>query len=327
MTELENKLVPTLKEHLSFWRRYVDDTLCFVKEGSCEFVLAFINNFHPNIKFTYETERNNMISFLDVLLVKRKSCIDTAVFRKSINSNLYINWNSFAPEVWKKSTLRCLVKREYKVCNQDYFLHMELEHLQNTFIQINDFPLAVVKRIFKEVQLEEKRKERPGEPPVDEIIQPPDEMKIVQLTLPYAGEKGELIAREINQHFKNVQPNIKARVCYRAKRLGSAFNIKDQTSKKYKHNVVYEVECSGCDTRYIGKSRRRLEERTVEHAGRDNNSHVVKHTQWHDHGEITLDNIKILNRNYKNYYKRKISEALFIKQKSLLLTYKIILSP
>ena len=41
-------------------------------------------------------------------------------------------------------------------------------------------------------------------------------------------QQGELIAREINQHFKNVQPNIKARVCYRAKRLGSAFNIKDQ---------------------------------------------------------------------------------------------------
>ena len=123
-------------------------------------------------------------------------------------------------------------------------------------------------------------------------------MKIVQLTLPYAGE---LIAREINQHFKNAQPNIKGRVCYKVKRLGSAFNIKDRTSKKYKHNVVYEVECSGCDA--IGEIGRRLEERTVEHAGRDNNSHVVKHTQQHYHGEITLDNVKILNRNYKNYYK------------------------
>ena len=116
MTELENKLVPTLKEHLSFWRRYVDDTLCFVKEGSCEFVLAFINNFHPNIKFTYETERNNMISFLDVLLVKRELCIDTAVFRKSTNSNLYINWNSFAPEVWKQSLIHCWLCRRSTVC-------------------------------------------------------------------------------------------------------------------------------------------------------------------------------------------------------------------
>ena len=138
MTELENKLVPTLKEYPSFWRRYTDDTLCFVKEGSCEFVLAIFNIFHRNIKFTYEIGSNNMISFLDVLLVERESCIDTAVFRKSTNSNLYINWNSFAPEVWKKSTLRCLekstlrclVKRAYKVCNQNYFLHMELEHLQ-----------------------------------------------------------------------------------------------------------------------------------------------------------------------------------------------------
>lgn len=32
MVELENTLVPTLSDSLLFWKRYVDDTLCFVKK-------------------------------------------------------------------------------------------------------------------------------------------------------------------------------------------------------------------------------------------------------------------------------------------------------
>ena len=30
MVELENKLVPTLTDYMKFWKRYVDDTICFV---------------------------------------------------------------------------------------------------------------------------------------------------------------------------------------------------------------------------------------------------------------------------------------------------------
>ena len=45
------------------------------------------------------------------------------------------------------------------------------------------------------------------------------------------------------------------------------------------------------------------------------NSHVVKHTLESGHSEITIENVKIINSNYRNYYKRKVSEALYIKQK------------
>ena len=54
MVELERKLIPMLKDHLSCWRRYFDDTICFIKNGSVEHVLSTLNNFHSSIKFTYE---------------------------------------------------------------------------------------------------------------------------------------------------------------------------------------------------------------------------------------------------------------------------------
>ena len=57
MVELERIVVPTLATHLRFWRRYVDDTICFVKTGSIEYILSVINNFHEKIQFTYEFEK------------------------------------------------------------------------------------------------------------------------------------------------------------------------------------------------------------------------------------------------------------------------------
>uniref|UniRef100_UPI001C078ED7 hypothetical protein n=1 Tax=Acinetobacter baumannii TaxID=470 RepID=UPI001C078ED7 len=66
---------------------------------------------------------------------------------------------------------------------------------------------------------------------------------------------------------------------------------------------------------YIGESCRRLEERVKDHSERDRNSHVLKHSLETGHRTIDIGNTKILNSNYKNYFKRKVSEAIYIKQK------------
>ena len=103
MVELETRLVPRLSEHLKLRKRYVDDTLCFIKRGTSDLILPQLNNFHKIVKFTYEKQNNNMIAFLDVLLVQRGNEIDTTVFRKSTNTDIYINWNPFATEIWKRA--------------------------------------------------------------------------------------------------------------------------------------------------------------------------------------------------------------------------------
>ena len=82
--ELERNLIPTVKDHLSFWRRYADDTICFIKNGSLEHVLSTPNNFHSSIKITYETESGNKLSFLDVQLMRTGDNIETCVFRNQL---------------------------------------------------------------------------------------------------------------------------------------------------------------------------------------------------------------------------------------------------
>ena len=60
--------VYTMSNVLSKWQRYVDDIIAFVKEDQVTNVLKILNKYHKDIKFTHETEENNKLPFLDVLL-------------------------------------------------------------------------------------------------------------------------------------------------------------------------------------------------------------------------------------------------------------------
>ena len=66
MVELERTILPTLREHMRPWKRYVDDTISYIKEESIEHVLSKLNGYHDNIKLTYEVENAGKLPFLDV---------------------------------------------------------------------------------------------------------------------------------------------------------------------------------------------------------------------------------------------------------------------
>ena len=89
MVELEKIIIPKLEREVKLWRRFVDDTICFAKMDSLNYILLTINSFHKNIKCTMEIEQNSTIPFLDVLLIRTPQKIHTTVYHKSTNTNLY----------------------------------------------------------------------------------------------------------------------------------------------------------------------------------------------------------------------------------------------
>ena len=94
-----------------FYLRYVDDILAaFDKEQDSLNFLNFLNNKHPNIKFTTEKQVNHSIAFLNVFI----SGIDN---QKSTYIRLLLNFKSFTSFSYKISLIKCLIDRSFKICN------------------------------------------------------------------------------------------------------------------------------------------------------------------------------------------------------------------
>ena len=81
MCELENTVIPQLGDDIDSWTRYVDDTFAFIKPGRIELVKRKLNEFHENIKFTHELEKDKTIPFLDILIqMTGNRGIETSVY-------------------------------------------------------------------------------------------------------------------------------------------------------------------------------------------------------------------------------------------------------
>ena len=102
---------------------------------------------------------------------------------------------------------------------------------------------------------------------------------------------------------------------YTGTKLGSNFQIKDKTEFNLKHDLVYYVKCPECQEDYIGEIGRRLHERICDHNGKDSRSHMLKHSLENNQRQVSFEDFRILRNGYTNSkIKRKISEALFIKE-------------
>ena len=73
MEIVETKTLQTFQNPPIIWKRYVDDTFVVIKKNNLEAFHEHLNKIEASIKFTIETESNNSLPFLDVLVVKEKS--------------------------------------------------------------------------------------------------------------------------------------------------------------------------------------------------------------------------------------------------------------
>ena len=127
MISLEKNILPKLESYLCNWRRYIDDIFAYVLSEKIDLIIHESNSCHPNIKFTYELELDNKLVFLDVCVTRiDKDEIETSVYRKATNTNIYINWHSHALSNWKTGTLRNRIKKQSSQAPQNSFLETKL---------------------------------------------------------------------------------------------------------------------------------------------------------------------------------------------------------
>ena len=263
------------------------------------------------------------ISFLDVDIIRNENgSLSTAVYRKSTDTNVYINWSSFAPKEWKIGTLKGLVRRAYLVCSTQAALQKELSFLKFVFRKYNGYPSKVVfntiletkKKLDKEKELqlrsETQHSEETNTSNSDEVIHHP------HLKLPYKGKMGEgLITKFRNKISQLVSSNIKPRITYQGKKLNNLFPLKDKIKKEHSCNLVYSFSSSLDENKkveYVGETKVRFEDRVDEHIRRDKKSSIYKHI---NDNNITVNNknFNILDKGFSNTRDRKLAEALYIR--------------
>ena len=149
---MRNLFCSSVTDSNSHRRRYVDDTFVFIKKGCVEHALARLNSFHKNIQFICELEYQNKLSFLDVLLIRSGTKIETTVYRKSTSNEIYLNWGSFALVTWKRGTLKTLFNRAYIGYFTDYRLKKEPDHLRYVLQKHNNYIKWIIKQITKQIK-------------------------------------------------------------------------------------------------------------------------------------------------------------------------------
>ena len=183
MTSLKENVIPSLSSSLCNWKIYAGDTHADVDHAKVDMILYTLNNFHPNIKFTFELEQNNTINFLDVTIKKsNNNDIETTTYRNTTITNIYIHCNSRAPVEWKTGTLINLLKRAKTVFSNDILLDKEVKHLMKMFHEINGYPKIIVNRIIQQDIYQNQRELKPPESN--------DTSNKFQLILPYSGKQG-----------------------------------------------------------------------------------------------------------------------------------------
>ena len=148
MTALEDKIIKDLLDNniITFYTRYVDDTLVLVKPHHINLVLEKLNSFHPNIQFTHEEfVDHNGVHFLDIKITPN----GITVFRKNTHTGQYIHFTSFTPWSHKIAWIRSLVTRAHKICSNAQTLKTETENILK-FMSWNGFPKTLSKKLIKQ---------------------------------------------------------------------------------------------------------------------------------------------------------------------------------
>ena len=78
----------------------------------------FLNNRHPNTKFTIGKQNNHCIAFLDASISGiNNQNLTLPTYHKSTYTGLPLNLKSLKSFSDKTSLIKCLIDRSFKICN------------------------------------------------------------------------------------------------------------------------------------------------------------------------------------------------------------------
>lgn len=273
------KLEEELKELDSmprYYRRYVDDTLALFDDATTgdEF-FEKLNNIHPNLTFTKEDAENQSIPFIGIRIQIVNSQFRTSIYHKSTDKGLYLHFQSFSDEKYKRSLVWTMINRAYTLSSDWSAIHDEINYLSTCFRKLN-YPANLFEKSTKRF-VNSKFETQPA----------PEKTDLIPILLPYKGKDAATVLRRDLNVLNNILKR-KPTPVFTSTKLSSIVKLKEEKPKMLLDtNVVYKFECS-CNKSYIGYTCRFLHIRIEEHL-KSNSSSIFRHAKLCGHTTCASD--------------------------------------
>lgn len=349
MEYLLDKALENLDYELKTCVKYVDDLFLVVPRDKISQTLNTFNSIHPSIQFTHEMENNNILPFLDVLVIHNPNgTLQFDWYTKPTSSGRLLNFLSNHPLTQKLNVMDNLIQRIFNISSPEF--HAKNRKTIQDILTNNNYPPKLIQQRIKKYfcslhsrhnivinNNNNSSKTQPINASIQQnnnsFTQPINNNNnvTVQTTNPTEIQfRGMLFDSSCSQ-------NISKLVCKRVPDLKIGFKPyltnrtvftkpKQKTPLEQMYNVVYKIPCFGdgrkskCDLSYVGTTGHRCGNRFDQHEDDlrtfnltndlDNSTAVVHH--FYDTGHVPdRGKAKILEVQH-TYTKRKVLESLHI---------------
>ena len=276
VTKIENTIFNSnIPSQPLFYRRYVDDTFAmFTSKAKSEHFFNVLNSAHPNLKFTMETSTTSL-PFLDASISIKNGKFETRVYRKPTSTGVMIHYNSTAPFKWKRSLIKCLLLRAYRISSNIEIFNSEI-NIVKTSLMNNAYPKQLIDRITQDFITRHGIDDTTFKKSQANLPDKPSTTNKTYFTIPYLGKPSLRFQRKLKRNFQD--SGLEVEIAYNTTKIGSYFGLKTRTPYLFKSNVVYKFTCTRDENiTYIGESKRQLYQRIKDHCEKDKNSAIFGH--------------------------------------------------
>lgn len=264
LTDLFDKKIQKFNFKPTFLKKFIDDIITTAPIEHVAHTKDLLRD--GRLEFTFETEKENMINFLDLTLIhQRNGRIITNWYSKPTTSNRVLNYLSSHPHRMKWSIATSTV-RKILTLSDPIFARKNIEKIHH-ILASNNYPPKIIERAIQGY-----RKTRQAVP---SNANNTTEMKPKYASIHYVPGLSENIARTFHTSIPDLTIAPKP-----SKKLKSSYsNMKSRIGKFGQRNVIYNIPCeqpTECvEDHYIGNTGRRLGIRTGEHEHDYENRHMT----------------------------------------------------
>lgn len=276
MSNFEEVLANTLDYFPKIWIRYVDDIFAVFDLSKCSInrFLETLNTKYASIKFTYESESNGQLAFLDTLVIRNNNRLEFDIYRKITNTDCYIPSSSNHPFQHKIAAFNFLVHRliSFPLTPQRY--NNELQYIKNV-AKSNGYDPIIINRIINKFKFKKLQRDN------STLNTFTDQLDTKYISLPF----DIILTKGLNKILKKENLKIAYKNTSNIKELLGNPKDKEETFLK---SGIYKIKCGCCDSQYIGQTKRSILTRFKEHIAhfkynRFEKSAVAQHIKESEH--------------------------------------------